>query len=122
MKKIILSLVLALGVLAGCGQVAEQPEETRIVQETPQKGQGTVEVEIVIEAEHDGKTLMEVVKEVAEVQEADGFINGVNDMVADPDKKEFIGIYVNGEMAMVGANDLVVNSGDEVEFKKETWE
>lgn len=127
MKKIILSLVLTLGVLAGCAtqvdKPVEQPKQEQLsLNEVYQKDSDRlIEIQFEIGESQGGKTLMEVVKANAKVNEKDGFINMVNDLKADSSNNEFIAIYVNGEMAQVGANDLLLKSGDVVQFKLEKF-
>lgn len=70
----------------------------------------------------EGQNLMEVAKENFDVTEKDGFITGIDELVADETKQEFVSISVNGEMAMVGANELVLEDEDEVTFSIEVWE
>lgn len=124
----ILAVIVALPMQDFMEESKEEPKQEQVKQEeqvqlneVPQKGQGTVEIGFIATDEQEGKTLMESIKSIAEVEEKDGFINGIEDMVANPDEKEFIAIYVNNEMAMVGANDLVLKSGDKVEFKLESF-
>lgn len=71
----------------------------------------------------EGQTLMEALKDTGiNIDETDGLINGIGSIVANPDNKEFLALYVNGEMATVGANDLKLKDGDVIEFKIENWE
>ena len=128
MKKLLLSIVLTLGLLftSACGSTAVQDEP---VIEDIQEQQATIEV---VDSEgdsfssdvdfEDGDILLDVLVEHFEVDEVDGFINGINDVVADADNKEFLALYVNEEMAMVGAAELELSDGDYVQFIVETWE
>lgn len=126
MKKIILSLALTLGLITGCAvhneKPVEQPKQEQVsLNEVPQKGQGTVEINFTAKESQNGKTLMEVIKASAKIKDDKGFITSINDMVADQDKKEFIAIYVNEKMAQVGAEDLVLKTGDKVSFKIQNY-
>lgn len=128
MKKLLLSIVLSLGLLftSACGSTTAQ-DEPNIVD--IQEQQATIEV---VDSEgdsfssdvdfEDGDVLLDALVEYFEVDETDGFINGINDVVADADNKEFLAIYVNEEMAMVGAAELELSDGDYVQLIIETWE
>ena len=128
MKKLLLSIVLSLGLLftSACGSTTVQDEPVIV---DIQEQQATIEVvdgegdsfssDVDIE---DGDILLDVLVEHFEVDETGGFINGINDVVADADNKEFLAIYVNEEMAMVGAAELELSGGDYVQFIVETWE
>ena len=128
MKRLLLSIVLTLGLLftSACGSTTVQ-DEPNIVD--IQEQQVTIEV---VDSEgdsfssdvdfEDGDVLLDVLVEHFEVDETGGFINGINDVVADADNKEFLALYVNEEMAMVGAAELELSDGDYVQFIVETWE
>lgn len=122
MKKI-LSLITAVALLfsvTGC--TTNNESETKQSQNDKSETKETVSIEIKFGKESEGKTLMDEVKSVANVKEENGFITGIDNLVANPDKKEFIAIYINGEMAQVGADSLILKNGDKVEFKLEKWE
>lgn len=70
----------------------------------------------------EGQSLMDVLKENYEVDETDGFINGVDELVANSEEQQFISIEVNGELAVVGANELILEDGDEISLSLEVWE
>jgi len=48
------------------------------------------------------------------------FVTGIGGVAADP-AGEFWALYVNGEMAQVGAGSLVTETGDEITWKLETY-
>ncbi|MBM7820251.1 hypothetical protein JOE63_002728 [Cellulosimicrobium cellulans] len=48
------------------------------------------------------------------------FVTAIDGVVADPDS-EFWALYVNGEMATVGAGSLETKDGDEITWKLETF-
>lgn len=131
LKKILLSLLLSVS-LVGCSQVTDTIDKANQtveqVNETVNNVNKVVEVvngnslTIEVPNDFDGKVLMELLKANHTIDEKDGFINSVDGLVADASKKEFLAIYHNGEMATVGANDLVLKSGDKVEFKVEIWQ
>ena len=128
MKKLLLSIVLTLGLLftSACRSTTVQDEPVIV---DIQEQQATIEVvdgegdsfssDVDIE---DGDILLDVLVEYFEVDETGGFINGINDVVANADNKEFLAIYVNEEMALVGAAELELSGGDYVQFVIETWE
>lgn len=127
MKKVLLALFLTVSVmLVGCNDGGTDSQNTK----EEQKVELAATIEIVKESEtvskevsfEEGEALMDIAKSNFEVQEKDGFINGIDGMTANAENKEFISIYVNDEMASKGANDLVSNDGDKVSFKLETWE
>lgn len=126
LKKVLIALVIVVGVLSGCS--SDAPNEEKQGQEQQELA---VEIELVDTEGNantttheftEGQTLMEVLKANYEIDETDGFLNRVGDLIANPDNKEFLAIYVNDEMAMVGANDLTFSDGDKVTIRLETWE
>lgn len=125
-KKLVLSFVLVLVFIAsGCTQA----DNSNPVEET-QQNNDVLQIKVVDSKEEidkeieisDGAILMEILKEHFTVDEKDGFINGVGKISVDEKNKEFLAIYINGETAMKGANDLEVMNGDLVELIVETWE
>jgi Domain of unknown function (DUF4430) len=127
MKKIIVSSVIASSLLlgaVGCSQQeAEQPKQEQKVTYTSNiilvdKDGNTSNKEISIEKD---QILMDAMKQNFEVEENQGFISGIGSVKADDSKKEYLALYLNGEMASVGANDIKLQDGDEVSFKIETY-
>lgn len=127
MKKGIKMLLLLSStiLLASCGDtvIQESDVSSQVSQEQ------TVEVKLVSQDHEDSHTvaltedsLMEILKDNFTVIEDKGFLNGVDGLVANPDDKEFLSIYVNEEMAMTGATDIYLNSGDTVKISIENWE
>lgn len=128
MKKLMLSIIMGIGLIvaAACGQTEEVTNPNEILQ-----GQQEIQIEV---SGNDGEsitaevepgeyeTLMEALKAEFEVKEDGGFITSINDITPDEDKKEFLAIYVDGEMAEKGANDLKLEEGQEVSIKLENWE
>lgn len=68
------------------------------------------------------ETLMDSLKSSFDVSEEGGFIGSVGELVANPDNKEFLSIYINGEMAMTGADKIKLEQGDTATITLETWE
>ena len=127
MKKGIKMLLLLSStiLLASCGDTVIQ--ESNVSSQVSQEQ--TVEVELVSQDREDSYTvalteesLMEILKDNFTVIEDKGFLNGVDGLVANPDDKEFLSIYVNEEMAMTGATDIYLNNGDTVKISIENWE
>lgn len=127
MKKGIKMLLLLTStiLLASCGdtRVEEKNVSSQISQEQ------TIEVELVSKDSETMHTvpltdenLMEILKDNFSIIEDKGFLSGVDDLVANPDNKEFLSIYINEEMAMTGATDIYLNNGDIVKISLENWE
>lgn len=131
LKKILLGLLLSVS-LVGCSQVTDTIEQANQtveqVNETVDKVNEAVDVvngdtlSIEVPTDYDGEVLMDLLKDKHTIDEKDGFVNSVDDLVADANKKEFLAIYINGKMANKGAKDLKLKSGDIVKFKIETWQ
>lgn len=130
-RKLFAALLFSiLLILVGCQNGAET--ETNEGSNTSQEDVITASIELLdledneVEAKtvefEEGQSLMDVLKENFEVEEADGFINGIGDLHADSNEQQFISIEVNDEMAMVGANDLILEDGDKVTLSLEVWE
>jgi hypothetical protein len=119
MRKLLLSVVLTSTlVFAGCNGVENEVRQEQQVSQYVKIKVGDSVRKLKIQNDD---VLMNVLEENFVVQEKDGFINGVDEMVADANKKEFIAIYVNDESALKGASDLKLKDGDNVELKIETW-
>ncbi|MGI8315402.1 DUF4430 domain-containing protein [Halobacillus mangrovi] len=136
MKKIYVFLVaalLAIGVISGCGsQQTEKTEEANASQQE-EKQEVTLKVEISknngeeVLADQEisvekGTTLMEVMKDNFEVEESDGFINSIEGIEGNQEEKMAWMFTINGEEAMVGANEYEVEQGDEIVFDYHSWE
>ncbi|MCA0970304.1 DUF4430 domain-containing protein [Halobacillus litoralis] len=132
MKKfysILLAVSFSLAVLAGCGATTEpgqaesgQTEAKQEVAATIILNNGEEELankEVTVET---GTTLMEVMKENFEVEESDGFINGLEGISMNEEEKMAWMYTINGEEAMVGANEYEIEQGDEITFDYQSWE
>jgi len=131
----LLSLILAIGVLTGCGTTNEAPEmnnstnntETQEVNEdvihvTISKDEGEEvlsEKEIAIE---EGAILMDVLKENFDIEEDGGFVTSIDGVAPEEGEQVAWMYFVNDEMAMVGANEYELSPGDEVNFDLQAWE
>lgn len=124
MKKLIISLMLVASVLVGCSnnESVEAPNiNPQIEINEVVKDDRVVELTFTVDESANELTLMNILKSVANVDDEDGFIISVDELIVTEGSREFIGFYVNGEMAMQGAKDLVLKSGDEVSLILETW-
>jgi len=139
MKKI-LFVLLSLGLLFGCSnegttndtsnndasESANQEEKAEIVTVVISKNNGEEiieEKEIEIES---GKevTVMDVMQENFEVEtQFDGaFVASINGVAGSDEEKTSWFYSINGEEAMVGANEYKVEPEDKIEFDLHSWE
>lgn len=56
------------------------------------------------------------------MEEAGGFINGIDGIMASKSEKTYWHLVVNGEDSMTGANEIELKDGDEVEFDLRNYE
>ncbi|MBX0356176.1 DUF4430 domain-containing protein [Halobacillus sp. Nhm2S1] len=133
MKKwntVLTAMILAVAVLAGCG--TQEEKETSATQEE-QVQEVTVQVqlskndgeEMMAEDEitvEEGTTLMEVMEDNYEVEQSEGFINSIEGVAGNQEEKMAWMYTINGEEAMVGANEYEVEDGDEIVFDYQSWE
>lgn len=66
-----------------------------------------------------GASLYEVMQKNFDLVDQDGFITSINGQAQDEAAKKYWMYDVNGEMALVGAKELILEPGDHVEFKLE---
>jgi hypothetical protein len=133
------SLLLAVGLLAGCGAADDAPADdtsasSSVAADDDASGASDDSTDGADDAADDselsyegvaGKTALELLLAAdpsATVQgEGDmAFVTGVGGVAANPDD-EFWALYVNGEMAQVGAGSLVTETGDEITWKLEKF-
>ncbi|RDY70133.1 DUF4430 domain-containing protein [Halobacillus trueperi] len=133
MKKwntLLTAMILAVGMLAGCG--TQEGSETSATQEE-QVQEVTVQVqlskndgaEMIAEDEitvEEGTTLMEVMEDNYEVEQSEGFINSIEGIAGNQEEKMAWMYTINGDEAMVGANEYEVEDGDEIVFDYQSWE
>lgn len=139
MKKVFGLLgILLLMVMGACANTAEEPkkeisnsEQAAENKETAEETKATValtknnmeeEVDSKEVAIKEGQTLMDVMKENFEVEEAGGFINGIDGIKASESEKTYWHLVVNGEDAMTGANEIELKDGDKIEFDLRNYE
>ncbi|MGW8568519.1 DUF4430 domain-containing protein [Isoptericola sp. NPDC055881] len=117
---------LAVGLLAGCsddGTADGGSTASTSVDPTEQVAENLSEFSY---AGEDGKTALELLRKHdpdAQVQGKgeNAYVTAVRGHEADPDT-EFWGLYVDGEMAQVGAGSLVTKDGQTVTWKLEEIE
>ena len=136
------SLLLAAGLLAGCAQGEDTPAADTTASSTvaaddddasesaddatsDDVGDSADDVELTYEGAA-GKTALEllVAADPTAVVQGEGenaFVTGIDGREAQASGKEFWALYVNGEMAQVGAGSLVTETGDEITWKLETY-
>lgn len=49
------------------------------------------------------------------------FVEEINGVTSTSEERSFWAYYVNGQQAQVGVSDYIVQSGDTIEWKKETY-
>jgi TolA-binding protein len=120
MKKLLLSIIIGLSLLSGCGQ---EPEVEKAISATVENQVVTISVqeEQLEVAFVEDQTAMDVMKNNFELEETDGFITSINGRKADESENEFWSFIVNGEPAQVGAGSYELNDGDEILFEIDTW-
>lgn len=136
MKKLISLLsVFLLALLAACGNTAEEPKKEAPKSEqaadeaeemkaavTLTKNEMAEKVDSKEVAFEEGQTLMDAMKANFKVDEAGGFINGIDGIMASDADKTYWHLIVNGEDAMTGANEIELKDGDKVEFDLRKYE
>lgn len=135
------SLLLAAGLLAGCSSADEPaattsaptsaesdagagtgaPDDAAVPDTTEDAGDEAREFSY---EGRDGSTVLDLLLEADPSAEVTGegenaFVTGIDGIAADPDR-EFWALYVNGDMATVGAGSFETKDGDEVTWKLET--
>ncbi|WP_212551787.1 DUF4430 domain-containing protein [Terribacillus saccharophilus] len=114
-------LLLAAGILAGCGtaeqpqqnQQAEQQTEQQVTVTLSEDGEEISSKEVSFE---EGDNLLDVMKENFEIEEDGGFITAIDGHAQDANANKYWLFTVNEEMSPVGANEVELKDGDEVVF------
>lgn len=128
----LVALVLLGGLLAGCSSdddatsspsAAGTPTATSSAAPSA-TDDATAAPTFAYEGE-EGRTVLDLLLEKDPSAEVSGegenaYVVGIEGRTADAEK-EFWALYVNGEFAQVGAGSLVTRTGDEVEWKLETY-
>ncbi|MGP4076977.1 DUF4430 domain-containing protein [Halobacillus sp. K22] len=127
---LIVAVLLTAGTLSGCG--TQKEEQANAVQEE-EKQEVSVQIEIsknngeetLADKElsvEEGATLLNVMEDNFEVEQSDGFINSIEGISGDQEKKMAWMYTINGEEAQVGANEYELKQGDEIVFDYHSWE
>lgn len=135
MKKftVISSLIIGLFVLSGC-QTNQTPSQTSSQASTEATsavvassvkivltdGEDTIDSKSV--AVQSGESLMDVLKEHFSVEEKDGFITSIEGHSQDESQNKYWTFTVNGEMGSKGADETIVEAGDQVDFALSVYE
>ncbi|GAB3052645.1 DUF4430 domain-containing protein [Virgibacillus ainsalahensis] len=130
-------LMLVIGVLAGCGaNDSQQEESTEASQEQPAETQESEESVTITLSKDDGDEviteeevaieedaiLMDVMEENFDIEHDGGFITSIDGIAPEEGEEKSWMFFVNGETAMVGAEELELSPDDEVTFDLQAWE
>lgn len=126
------SLLLSTLMLVACTPETQQtPQETsqtmiQSVSSEAQQEEATISLQVDGEEIENkavtfakGETLYEVMQKNFDLVDQDGFITSINGQTQDEAAQKYWLYDVNGEMALVGAKELILEPGDHVEFKLE---
>ncbi|WP_435736188.1 DUF4430 domain-containing protein [Cellulosimicrobium sp. PMB13] len=130
------SLLLAAGLLAGCSSAADTGDAAETTTPTasessaseepsaPADGSSAEAPEFSYEGE-EGSMALDLLLAADPTAEVTGegenaYVTAIDGITADPES-EFWALYVNGEMATVGAGMLETKDGDEITWKLETF-
>lgn len=132
------TFLLTLSLIVGCSQAdtgenssvrQEVETETNIVNDEEAKIVITISKdrgeEIIAQEEiaiEEGAILMDVLKENFDIEETGGLITAIEGISQDEEEEKYWIYTVNGEMAMVGANEYELEADDEVTFDLQAWE
>ncbi|MCO7272136.1 DUF4430 domain-containing protein [Cellulosimicrobium cellulans] len=133
------AVLLAAGLLAGCSSTDEpaadaaSPSTSTASEETSAPAddatdEASDDAEDAPELSYEGRagtTALDLLLEADPSAQVTGeggnaFVTAIDGVAADPDS-EFWALYVNGEMATVGAGSLETEDGDEITWKLETF-
>ncbi len=116
-KKIIISVIALIGIVLSI---------MIIVPNIGVKGEVTIEIvgenkELISKENHKFKeqTLLELLKENYDIKFENGMILKIDTLHEEDFSKAFIGLYVDGEMSMVGINDIELKDGITISFRYE---
>lgn len=132
MKKMNLLFLTILGVLTISGCATNTPETKSTSSNESSTSQAIAQTTATIVMTVDGKevenkevsfnegdVLYDVMTANFEIEDQDGFINSIDGQAQDESAGKYWMYDLNGEMALEGAKDLVLKSGDTVLFKLE---
>lgn len=126
MKKLVVQLVLLFSVIsiAGCSnQEATQSSSTEMTAKSEQEISATISLkqeDDVLEEKNinvpTGSTLMEAMKENFLIEEENGMITAISEIAQDTTDNWYWTYTINDEMVNTGANDTILEDGDQVVF------
>ncbi|MHA7133183.1 DUF4430 domain-containing protein [Oerskovia turbata] len=136
----LVSILLAAGLLAGCGAADDSPaDDSPATSSAPVDDDAPGATDDAADDDADdaaddselsyegvtGKTALEllIAADPSATVQGEGemaFVTGIGGVAADP-TGEFWALYVNGEMAQVGAGSLVTETGDDITWKLEKF-
>lgn len=132
MKKMNLLFLIILGVLtiSGCATNTPETKSTSSNESSTSQAiaQTTATIVITVDGKevenkevsfNEGDVLYDVMAANFEIEDQDGFINSIDGQSQDESAGKYWMYDLNGEMALEGAKDLVLKSGDTVLFKLE---
>ena len=132
MKKMNLLFLTILGVLTISGCATNTPETKNTSSNESSTSQAIAQTTATIVMTVDGKevenkevsfnegdVLYDVMAANFEIKDQEGFINSIDGQSQDESAGKYWMYDLNGEMALEGAKDLVLKSGDTVLFKLE---
>ena len=132
MKKMNLLFLTILGVLtiSGCATNTPETKSTSSNESSTSQAiaQTTATIVITVDGKevenkevsfNEGDVLYDVMTANFEIEDQDGFINSIDGQAQDESAGKYWMYDLNGEMALEGAKDLVLKSGDTVLFKLE---
>lgn len=131
MKKItkwMFVMIMAISMLMACSTNEEVEPQDSTTNETgdvtiiiSEEEADEVYSEDEIPIEEDA-ILMDVMKENYDIEEEEGFIHSIDGVVAEEDDQKAWIYSVNGEEALVGAEEYELSIDDEVVFDLQGWE
>lgn len=139
MKKSLL-LLSSIFILSACGnptteqEVSTQTESSSVEVISTDDQENAIEVTISVEVPdedysesasysvEEGALLLDVMKEHFDVEDDNNFITSINGYQQDADANMWWLFDLNGEMAEVGAHELELEDGDQVEWNLSAFE
>ena len=127
MKKIIGILTAAL-LLTACGQAPTTTTTKETTTATTAAQSTTVTLNIIKDGQaiagspftltfKEGDNLLDVMKAQLKIVEKDGFISSINGVEQIPTENKYWLFDVNGTMSPVGAKEVILKTGDVIDWK-----
>ncbi|MBK0348493.1 DUF4430 domain-containing protein [Aerococcaceae bacterium zg-ZJ1578] len=146
-----LFLLAAMMILAGCQTNSQNTTTTTATTETTsevtttqattlatqttsdEKAQASITINITVDGEpienspftlkvNDGDTLLDVMKAQLDIIEKDGFISSINGHEQNAQENKWWLFDYNGQMSEVGAADVKLKDGDQIDWKLAPFE